>query len=36
MDLLKNEDGSIDIYYGPKAPEGKESNWIPERQSCAI
>ena len=29
MDLLKNEDGSIDIYYGPKAPEGKESNWIP-------
>jgi hypothetical protein len=24
-----NEDGSYDIYFGPKAPEGKESNWIP-------
>ncbi len=23
-----NEDGSTDIYFGPKAPEGKESNWI--------
>jgi len=24
-----NEDGSYDIYFGPKAPKGKESNWIP-------
>jgi len=24
-----NEDGSYDIYFAPKAPEGKESNWIP-------
>lgn len=24
-----NEDGSVDIYIGPKAPEGLESNWIP-------
>ena len=24
-----NEDGSYDVYLGPKAPEGKESNWIP-------
>ncbi len=23
-----NEDGSCDIYFGPKAPTGKESNWI--------
>lgn len=23
-----NSDGSIDIYFGPKAPKGKESNWI--------
>ena len=23
-----NDDGSYDIYFGPKAPEGKESNWI--------
>lgn len=29
MDLLKNKDGSIDIYFGPKKPEGKEQNWIP-------
>jgi hypothetical protein len=29
-DKLKvNEDGSIDIYVGPKAPDGLESNWIP-------
>ncbi len=27
-DLLKNADGSVDIYVGPKAPKGKESNWI--------
>ena len=24
-----NEDGSYDIYFGPEAPEGQESNWIP-------
>ena len=23
-----NADGSYDIYFGPTAPEGKESNWI--------
>ena len=27
--LEKNVDGSVDIYFGPKAPAGKESNWIP-------
>jgi hypothetical protein len=27
--LQKNADGSVDVYFGPKAPEGKESNWIP-------
>lgn len=26
--LKKNADGSIDIYIGPKAPAGKEANWI--------
>ena len=26
--LIKNKDGSIDIYFGPKAPKGKEANWI--------
>lgn len=28
-DLMKNRDGSVDIYFGPKAPKGKEGNWIP-------
>jgi hypothetical protein len=27
--LQINADGSVDIYIGPKAPAGKESNWIP-------
>ena len=27
-DLVKNEDGSYDIYFGPKAPSGKEANWL--------
>jgi len=26
--LQKNTGGSVDIYFGPKAPAGKESNWI--------
>ena len=26
--LQKNTDGSYDVYFGPKAPAGKESNWI--------
>ena len=26
--LIVNDDGSIDIYFGPKAPKGKEANWI--------
>ena len=24
-----NADGSVDLYVGPKAPAGLESNWIP-------
>jgi len=27
--LQKNADGSVDIYFGPKSPTGKESNWVP-------
>jgi hypothetical protein len=27
-DLVKNADGSIDLYFGPTAPNGKEKNWI--------
>jgi hypothetical protein len=28
MDLKKNADDSVDIYVGPKAPTGLESNWV--------
>jgi len=27
--VATNKDGSVDVYFGPKAPKGKESNWIP-------
>jgi hypothetical protein len=27
--LQKNTDGSVDIYFGPKAPLDKELNWVP-------
>jgi hypothetical protein len=27
-DVKQNADGSFDIYFGPKAPEGMEGNWI--------
>ncbi len=28
-ELQKNPDGSVDIYFAPKAPAGKDSNWVP-------
>ncbi len=28
-DIKTNDDGSVDIYFGPAAPAGKESNWVP-------
>jgi hypothetical protein len=27
-DLQVNADGSVDVYFGPKAPPGKENNWV--------
>jgi hypothetical protein len=27
--MKKNPDGTVSIYFGPKAPQGMESNWIP-------
>jgi hypothetical protein len=27
-DLKVNADGSVDVYFGPKAPAGEENNWI--------
>jgi hypothetical protein len=26
--LIANADGSVDLYFGPEAPAGKEANWI--------
>ncbi|EFO32439.1 putative signal peptide protein [Roseibium sp. TrichSKD4] len=26
--LVQNDDGSTDIYFGPEAPKGKETNWL--------
>jgi hypothetical protein len=26
--LVYNKDGSVDLYFGSKAPKGKEANWI--------
>ncbi len=26
--MIVNPDQSVDVYFGPKAPEGKENNWI--------
>jgi hypothetical protein len=28
-EVQQNADGSVDVYFGPKAPPGKESNWVP-------
>jgi hypothetical protein len=28
-ELQKNADGSVDVYFGPNAPAGKETNWVP-------
>jgi hypothetical protein len=28
-DVQKNADGSVDVSFGPTAPAGKESNWVP-------
>jgi len=29
--LTKNADGSVDAYFGPQAPAGKEANWVPTK-----
>jgi hypothetical protein len=26
--LLINADGSVDVWFGPEAPAGKENNWV--------
>ncbi|GEP02887.1 DUF1254 domain-containing protein [Methylobacterium oxalidis] len=27
--VRENADGSVDVYFGPKAPDGDEANWVP-------
>jgi hypothetical protein len=27
--MKMNDDGSVDVYFGPEGPKGLESNWIP-------
>lgn len=27
--MAKNDDGTVDVFFGPVAPKGMESNWIP-------
>jgi hypothetical protein len=27
--LQKNTDGSAEVFFGPNAPAGKETNWVP-------
>lgn len=29
--LRPNADGSVDVFFGPAAPAGRESNWVPTR-----
>jgi hypothetical protein len=31
--LQKNADGSVEIYFGPKAPSGRDANWVPTSPS---
>jgi hypothetical protein len=31
--LQANADGSVDIYFGPEEPAGKQSNWVPTKAS---
>ncbi len=29
MDLIENDDGSVNLFFSPDPPKGKEKNWIP-------
>lgn len=30
-DLVANPDGSVDVFFGPAAPAGKQGNWVPTK-----
>ena len=29
--LVINDDGAVDIFFGPTAPDGASSNWVPTK-----
>jgi hypothetical protein len=31
-EMQKNADGSVDVYFGPTAPAGKDANWVPTKR----
>ncbi len=35
-ELQKNADGSVDLFFGPSAPAGKESNWVPTKPAARV
>jgi hypothetical protein len=35
-EMKKNTDGSVDVYFGPAAPAGKESNWVPTKAGAGF
>lgn len=34
--LAVNDDGSVDVYFGPTAPDGASSNWVPTKACNAF
>ena len=34
--MKMNDDGSVDLYIGPEAPKGLESNWIPTQGKVPV
>jgi hypothetical protein len=34
--LKVNADGSVDVYFGPKAPAGFENNWVESRHQASF
>ena len=34
--LKTNDDGTVDIYFGPEVPKGQEANWVPTKPGRAF
>jgi hypothetical protein len=35
-EMQKNADGSVDVYFGPAAPAGKDQNWVPTKAGAGF